>query len=188
MSHGALFLALTFLLATMSACVPVRQGLRGPKALSRAGLSSPQGAAEVKSHPGAKAADPAKARAAGSSVGEEPSAKTASLGGSVRKDEAWKDEMEGVCSWYGVDFNGRLTASGEVYDMYAMTAAHKTLPLGTTVKVHNLENGKSITVRVNDRGPYVAGRIIDLSRKAARALGMRENGTAKVRLEVLSMP
>ncbi len=188
MSQGASVLVLAVLLASMSACVPVRQGLRGPKALSRAGFSSTKGATEAKSVPGVKAADPAKAQTTGSSVEEEPSSKTSSLGGSVRKDEAWKDELEGVCSWYGVDFNGRLTASGEVYDMYAMTAAHKTLPLGTTVKVHNLENGKSITVRVNDRGPYVAGRIIDLSRKAARALGMRENGTAKVRLEVLSMP
>jgi rare lipoprotein A (peptidoglycan hydrolase) len=109
-------------------------------------------------------------------------------GGSVQKPDAWKDELEGIASWYGVDFNGRLTASGEVYDMYEMTAAHKTLPLGTVVKVHNLDNGKTVTVKVNDRGPYVAGRVIDLSRKAARALGMREDGTAHVRLEVKSMP
>lgn len=109
-------------------------------------------------------------------------------GGSVQKADAWKNELEGLASWYGVDFNGRLTASGEVYDMYEMTAAHKTLPLGTVVKVHNLDNGKTAKVKVNDRGPYVAGRVIDLSRKAARALGMREDGTAHVRLEILSMP
>jgi len=100
----------------------------------------------------------------------------------------WHGELEGLASWYGADFNGRLTASGEVYDMYAMTAAHKTLPLGTRVRVRNLENGKSVRVRINDRGPYVAGRVIDLSRKAARALGMRDNGTARVKIEVLKLP
>ena len=97
----------------------------------------------------------------------------------------WKNEMEGLASWYGQDFNGRLTASGEVYDMYEMTAAHKTLPLQAIVKVHNLDNGKTVEVRINDRGPYVSGRIIDLSRKAARALGMRNEGTAHVRLEIV---
>ncbi|HUO57319.1 MAG TPA: septal ring lytic transglycosylase RlpA family protein [bacterium] len=102
--------------------------------------------------------------------------------------DAWKDEMEGVASWYGVDFNGRLTASGEVYDMYKFTAAHKTLPLGTRVRVTNLENGKTTEVTINDRGPYVKGRVIDLSRTAGRAIGMRESGTAKVKLEVTHWP
>ncbi len=102
--------------------------------------------------------------------------------------DAWKDEMEGVASWYGEDFNGRLTASGEVYDMYQMTAAHKTLPLGTVVRVHNQDNGKTVEVRVNDRGPYVKGRIIDLSRTAGRAIGMRETGTANVKLEIVRWP
>jgi rare lipoprotein A (peptidoglycan hydrolase) len=102
--------------------------------------------------------------------------------------DAWKDEMEGIASWYGEDFNGRLTANGEVYDMYAFTAAHKTLPLGTVVKVNNLDNGKNVEVRVNDRGPYVKGRIIDLSRTAGRAIGMREAGTANVKLEIVRWP
>jgi rare lipoprotein A (peptidoglycan hydrolase) len=105
----------------------------------------------------------------------------------IGKDD-WKNEMEGLASWYGEDFNGRLTANGEVYDMYAFTAAHKTLPLGTVVKVTNVENGMTTQVRINDRGPYVEGRIIDLSRTAARALNMREQGTAKVKLEVVSWP
>jgi rare lipoprotein A len=96
--------------------------------------------------------------------------------------------MEGVASWYGEDFNGRLTASGEVYDMYKLTAAHKTLPLGTTVKVTNLDNGKTVEVKVNDRGPYVRGRIIDLSRTAGRAIDIRGTGTAKVKLEVVRWP
>jgi len=101
---------------------------------------------------------------------------------------AWKDEMEGLASWYGLDFNGRLTASGEVYDMYKFTAAHKTLPLGTVVKVTNLENGMTVEVKVNDRGPYVKGRIIDLSRTAGRAIDIRGSGTAEVKLEVVRWP
>ncbi len=105
----------------------------------------------------------------------------------IGKDD-WKNEMEGIASWYGEDFNGHLTANGEVYDMYAFTAAHKTLPLGTVVKVTDEENGMTTQVRINDRGPYVTGRIIDLSRTAARALGMRGEGTARVKLEIVSWP
>jgi rare lipoprotein A len=96
--------------------------------------------------------------------------------------------MEGVASWYGQDFNGRLTASGEVYDMYKFTAAHKTLPLGTMVKVTNVDNGKTVEVKVNDRGPYVRGRIIDLSRTAGKAIDIRGAGTANVKLEVVRWP
>ncbi len=102
--------------------------------------------------------------------------------------DAWKDEMEGIASWYGADFNGKLTSSGEVYDMYAMTAAHKTLPLGTVVKVDNLDNGKSVQVKINDRGPYVVGRIIDLSKSAADAVGISGTGTAHVKLEIVQWP
>lgn len=91
----------------------------------------------------------------------------------------------GWASWYGEKFHGRRTASGEVYDMYQLTAAHKTLPLGTTVMVTHLRNGNSVMVTVNDRGPFVRGRIIDLSYAAAQAVGMVEEGVAKVRVEVL---
>ena len=93
----------------------------------------------------------------------------------------------GMASWYGADFHGRRTANGEIYDMYAMTAAHKTLPLGSRVRVTNRRNGRSVVVRINDRGPFVRGRIIDLSLAAARALDMEEEGVAPVRLEVLSL-
>jgi len=92
--------------------------------------------------------------------------------------------QEGIASWYGSDFHGKPTASGETYNMYAMTAAHKTLPLGTTLEVTNLENDKRISVVVNDRGPFVAGRIIDLSYKAAKGLDIVGPGTAPVRLRV----
>lgn len=89
----------------------------------------------------------------------------------------------GKASWYGDDFHGRKTANGEIFDMHAMTAAHKTLPMPSLVKVTNLSNGKKIIVRVNDRGPYHGGRIIDLSRAAATALGYRGKGVTNVRVE-----
>ena len=91
----------------------------------------------------------------------------------------------GVASWYGTKFHGRLTANGETYDMYAMTAAHKSLPLSTTVRVTNLDNGRKITLRVNDRGPFHDNRLIDLSYSAARALGFADKGTAPVVVEAL---
>lgn len=91
----------------------------------------------------------------------------------------------GIASWYGKDFHGRKTSSGEVYNMYAMTAAHKTLPLGTYVRVRNLDSGKEIDVRVNDRGPFVSGRIIDLSYAGAKALDIIGPGTAPVEITAL---
>jgi rare lipoprotein A len=93
----------------------------------------------------------------------------------------WREH--GLASWYGADFHGRRTASGERYNMYAMTAAHKTLPLGTTVDVIHRETGRRVRVRVNDRGPFVDGRIIDLSFAAARALGSAEAGVVPVIVE-----
>lgn len=95
------------------------------------------------------------------------------------------EELRGVASWYGSDFHGRPTASGEIYDMHAMTAAHKTLPLGTVLDVRNLDNGRSVRVVVNDRGPFVKGRILDLSYEAARRMDMIGPGTARVALRVV---
>jgi rare lipoprotein A len=91
----------------------------------------------------------------------------------------------GIASWYGTKFHGKKTANGERYDMYAMSAAHKTLPLPTMVRVTNLDNGRSVVVRVNDRGPFVKSRVIDLSYAAAKTLGYDNAGTASVRVEVL---
>ena len=91
----------------------------------------------------------------------------------------------GTASWYGSDFDGKPTASGEAFDMFGMTAAHPTLPLGSYVKVTNLRNGRSVVVKVNDRGPVVPGRIIDLSLSAAEALDFKEHGIQRVRLDVL---
>ncbi|PLX80593.1 MAG: septal ring lytic transglycosylase RlpA family lipoprotein, partial [Desulfuromonas sp.] len=93
--------------------------------------------------------------------------------------------QQGLASWYGRKFHGRKTSNGEIYNMYAMTAAHKTLPLGTSVRVHNLANGRQTVVRVNDRGPFVQGRIIDLSYAAADKLGVVGPGTAPVKIEAL---
>jgi rare lipoprotein A len=89
----------------------------------------------------------------------------------------------GIASWYGPQHQGRPTASGEIFDMKKLTAAHPTLPLASKARVTNLENGKSVEVKINDRGPYVDGRIIDLSERAARRLGMKEQGLARVRVE-----
>ena len=91
----------------------------------------------------------------------------------------------GIASWYGPNFHGKKTSNGEYYDMYALTAANKTLPMNTIVKVTNLLNGKSVVVRINDRGPFVKNRIIDLSYAAAKRLDVISKGTAPVRLEVL---
>ena len=91
----------------------------------------------------------------------------------------------GLASWYGPRHHGQRTASGEIFDMYRLTAAHRTLPLGTRVRITNLENRRSVVVRLTDRGPYVPGRVIDVSYAAGRSLGMLERGVAPVRLDVL---
>ena len=99
--------------------------------------------------------------------------------------DAWSER--GIASWYGPGFHGKRTASGEVYDMEDMTAAHKQLPFGTVVRVDNLDNGRRTEVRINDRGPFVDDRIIDLSRAAAREIEMLGTGTARVRISVVRM-
>jgi len=95
---------------------------------------------------------------------------------------------EGIASWYGYPYHGRQAANGEIYDMEKLTAAHRTLPFGTWVRVENLTNGKFVTVRITDRGPFIDGRIIDLSRAAAREIELLGPGTAKVRLVITSRP
>jgi rare lipoprotein A len=95
---------------------------------------------------------------------------------------------QGLASWYGHPYHGRPTANGEIYNMYELTAAHRTLPFNTQVRVHNLDNGHDVTVRVNDRGPFVEGRIIDLSYAAARAINMIGPGIAHVQLDIQGVP
>jgi rare lipoprotein A len=94
-------------------------------------------------------------------------------------------EETGIASWYGADFHGKRTANGEDYDMNELTAAHRTLPMPSIVRVTNLENGRSIKLRINDRGPFARGRILDVSRRGAQLLGFDTNGTARVRVQIL---
>lgn len=101
-----------------------------------------------------------------------------------REDYAYAET--GIASWYGPKFHGKLTANGEIFDMNAVSAAHKTLPLPSVVRVTHLANGRSLVIRVNDRGPFVGDRVIDLSRRAADLLGIRRSGTATVRVELLA--
>ena len=111
--------------------------------------------------------------------------------GMTRKQiEAIKEHPQvqiGIASYYGKKFHKKRTANGEIFNMYKVSAAHKTLPLGTKVRVINLKNGRSLTMKINDRGPYVKGRVIDLSYKAAQKLGFVNKGTTKVRIEVLRL-
>lgn len=96
--------------------------------------------------------------------------------------------QKGIASYYAGEFHGRKTSSGEIFDMNGLTCAHRMLPLGTIIRVVNLENGRSIVLRVNDRGPFKRGRILDVSREGARRLGFLEKGTALVSIEVLRYP
>ena len=103
----------------------------------------------------------------------------------IQAAEKKTDTVAGLASYYAAKFHGRRTASGEKYSQKVLTAAHLTLPFGTLLKVTNLQNMKSVIVRINDRGPHVRGRIVDLSRAAAELIGMRHTGTARVELEIL---
>jgi rare lipoprotein A len=111
--------------------------------------------------------------------------KSAQIKPEIQKQAKSQPYQVGTASWYGEDFEGKTTASGEDYDMYEMTAAHPTLPLGSYVRVTNLHNGRAVVVKVNDRGPIVEGRIIDLSYGAAQALQFQHRGLQRVRLDVV---
>ena len=123
------------------------------------------------------------ASAAATDSGEAPL--TEAQPGQVELVAAQAADQIGIASWYGHEWQGRRTASGERFDVNKLTAAHRTLPLDTKLKVTNLENGKSVEVKVNDRGPYIAGRVLDLSTQAAKLLGMEKEGLALVRIEIL---
>ena len=101
-------------------------------------------------------------------------------------EENYEYDETGIASWYGAQFHGKLTANGEDYDMNALTAAHRTLPMPSFVRVTNLENGRSLVLKVNDRGPFAKGRIIDISRRGSQLLGFQKQGTARVRVQILA--
>jgi rare lipoprotein A len=120
------------------------------------------------------------------SVNPGPSVKTLKSVTSGKKSQKNSEKAQvGTASWYGKRFHGRQTASGDTYDMFQFTAASRTLPLGTLVKVTNLRNGKWVIVKVNDRGPYVGHRIMDVSYGAAQMMGFRQRGVERVKLEVI---
>ena len=121
-----------------------------------------------------------------SNGGEANVQKTTTSPDDRKKKPAAKHNLNGTASWYGPRFHGKKTASGEIYDQNKLTGAHKTLPLGSKARVTNLDNGSAVEVEINDRGPFIEGRIIDLSRAAARALGFVESGTAPVRVELIA--
>lgn len=144
-------------------------------------LSAPAVAKENAAKAATKKAVPAVQNVGKSSISGQVHKTSYSLGGASAKIA-----QSGVASYYGPGFHGRRTANGETFNMNAMTAAHRTLPFGTQLKVTNLSNGRTAIVRVNDRGPYAHGRIIDLSVAAAKQIGSTSSGTARVTLEVLN--
>lgn len=149
---------------------------------------------EIYGTPGAMAGDDRGAQQAYAPTGaqRQPPVPVYKVGTPYQIDGTWyypKEESRwtetGIASWYGAEFHGKPTANGEIFDMNAVTAAHRTLQMPSVVRVTNLENGRSLTLRVNDRGPFARGRIIDLSRRSAELLGVYEVGTAKVKVELL---
>ena len=122
---------------------------------------------------------------AGGPTQSRPQSSAPEAASAAQTEAASRASQTGIASWYGARYHGRTTASGEPFDMNALTAAHRSLPFGTQVRVTNLENGRSVVLRINDRGPFVKRRIIDVSRHAAEHLGFREAGLAKVRVEVI---
>ena len=118
-------------------------------------------------------------------IGVNKTSKKVSKSGKENKSKGHRKIIKGISSFYAEDFHGKLTANGEVYDMYGLTAAHKTMPLNTICRVTNLENNKSLILRINDRGPYIKGRILDCSYGAAKKLDFINQGTTKVKIEVI---
>ncbi len=118
-------------------------------------------------------------------TGFKKTSKKVSKSGKENKSKGHRKIIKGISSFYAEDFHGKLTANGEVYDMYGLTAAHKTIPLNTICRVTNLENNKSLILRINDRGPYIKGRILDCSYGAAKKLDFINQGTTKVKIEVI---
>ena len=117
--------------------------------------------------------------------GVNKTSKKVTKSGKENKSKGHRKIIKGISSFYAEDFHGKLTANGEVYDMYGLTAAHKTIPLNTICRVTNLENNKSLILRINDRGPYIKGRILDCSYGAAKKLDFINQGTTKVKIEVI---
>jgi rare lipoprotein A len=166
---------MAFVVGAVSTCVPLGLGSSGPALTSADGL-------DFDEIPDAVPREEFKSRSG--------NPETYVIDGVTYRvmDTSAGYREEGLASWYGGYFHGRTTSSGDVYDMYLMTAAHKSLPLPTYVRVTHLGNGRSVVLRVNDRGPFVEDRIIDLSFTAASKLGMADAGTARVEVVALDPP
>jgi rare lipoprotein A len=150
----------------------------------------PDGTPEPRSEPHSESAadgPPGDAPAEAPPVADAPAPRR-HVDDSLKDFDAMAPLLEGIASWYGPGFHGKPTASGEIYDQQRMTAAHPSLPLGTIIRVQNQSNGHVVWVRVNDRGPYAKGRVLDLSRAAAERLGMVDEGTAPVQISILRWP
>ncbi|HMA16242.1 MAG TPA: septal ring lytic transglycosylase RlpA family protein [Kiloniellaceae bacterium] len=150
------------------------------------GLQSEMSRQPVAAVPVPAAPKPARPAATSPAANTLAAVPEADPGSAVPPEPAVSETFFGNASWYGRKFHGRLTASGERYDMAALTAAHRKLPFGSRVRVTNLANGREVVVTINDRGPFAEDRLIDLSHAAARQLGILEDGVAEVRLEVLA--
>jgi rare lipoprotein A len=179
--RSSLVFALAFALIFLAACGHKPMQVAVPAAPSIKQSASPNtGAAKT----GAGESSETSAEASSETSGE--AAEVASI--NIDPDAKPLLVETGIASWYGAPYHNRRASNGEVYDMHAMTAAHRTLPLGSIVRVTCIENGESAVVRITDRGPFIEGRIIDLSQAAAQKIGLVRKGTAQVRLEVLKTP
>lgn len=167
------------------ACTSAEPVAVAPKAkVAKAAKAKPANAAADAAAPVKKAKKKVAAKKAQKVVADDQPAKTKKVASKKKSgDGGGSSYQSGIASWYGGYFHGRTTANGEKYNMWSLTAAHKTLPFGTRVKVTNTRNGDSVVVRINDRGPFIAGRVIDLSKAAANEIGM--GGLAPVKLTVL---
>jgi rare lipoprotein A len=163
MAHARhrLVLALVLLSGVLAGCAETQFAIHSAKRIS--------GAVEDQGTPNYKVGDPYQIN-----------------GAWYYPQEDYNHDETGIASWYGTKFHGRKTANGEIYDMNALTAAHRTLPMPSYVRVTNLENGRSLVLRVNDRGPFARSRIIDISRRGAQLLGFQQQGTAKARVQILA--
>ncbi|NIA68719.1 septal ring lytic transglycosylase RlpA family protein [Pelagibius litoralis] len=155
-----------------------------------AGCAAPQTSASIQHPTESIAVNRTEPKAPGAQTDRAPALAalppSAKSGAAPREEETVSARFTGLASWYGKRFHGRLTASGTRFDMAALTAAHRSLPFGTRVRVINQANQRSVVVTINDRGPFIKGRVIDLSRAAARELAFIDSGVTKVRVEVLA--
>ncbi|MGF6148840.1 RlpA-like protein precursor [Kingella potus] len=173
---------------TLSACAAQQQPAAPAAETAPPAAAAPRAAAAAASAAQQAAAAPAAKKSSASQTAAKKNTKAdrAAKSDKAKSDKAAKFSQTGKASWYGPGFHGRKTANGERFDMNTLTAAHRTLPISSRVRVTNLANGKSVVVRINDRGPYHGNRVLDLSKAAAQELGFIRTGTAQVKIEQIA--